>query len=50
MDIDQRQIWWKEYGLATGNDFQGLPEGLEIDQLGEITSEPLLNHSPACYI
>ena len=42
--IDQRQIWWKEYGLATGNDFQGLPEGLERDQLGEITSEPLLNH------
>ena len=44
MDIDRRQIWWREYGLATGNDYQGLPGGLERDQLGEITSEPLLNH------
>ena len=41
---DQRQEWWKKYGVLTGKHFEGLPEELNRDDLTEITAQPLLNY------
>jgi uncharacterized protein YjbI with pentapeptide repeats len=41
---DARQEWWKNYGVLTGKDFEGLPEELNRDDLTEITAQPLLNY------
>jgi hypothetical protein len=47
LKVDQRQEWWKKYGVASGNKYQGLPKPLERSdehQLTEITAQPLLNY------
>jgi len=41
---DARQDWWKNYGVLTGKDFEGLPKELNRDDLTEITAQPLLNY------
>jgi len=41
---DARQEWWKNYGVLTGKDFEGLPKELNRDDLTEITAQPLLNY------
>jgi uncharacterized protein YjbI with pentapeptide repeats len=41
---DQRQLWWKYYGKASGNNFTGLPPQLDRGNLNEITAQPLLNY------
>ena len=41
---DQRNQWWKNYGVAKGLPNKGLPEALSIDRLTAITREPLLNY------
>ena len=41
---DLRQQWWKNYGVLTGNGYQGLPKELGRNDLDEITAQPLLNY------
>ncbi|MFF2093098.1 pentapeptide repeat-containing protein [Paenibacillus sp. NPDC058174] len=41
---DQRDIWWKLYGLASGNNYNSMPDTLRGKNLEEITSQPLLNY------
>lgn len=41
---DQRQNWWRLYGVATGKRYRGLPEELDQGNLVEITAQPLLNY------
>jgi len=41
---DARQEWWKNYGVLTGKNFEGLPKELNRDDLDEITAQPLLNY------
>lgn len=43
LKIDQRDLWWKQYGVATGKPFTGLPKELSRDDLVDITAQPLLN-------
>jgi uncharacterized protein YjbI with pentapeptide repeats len=44
ISIDQRDIWWKNYGVATGSSYDKLPNELAQEHLVEITSQPLLNY------
>ena len=44
LNLDQRNEWWKKYGKATGVSYLGLPAELNIDDLEEITTQPLLNY------
>jgi uncharacterized protein YjbI with pentapeptide repeats len=41
---DQRQLWWKYYGRASGNGLTGLPSQIDRGNLNEITAQPLLNY------
>ncbi len=41
---DQRQLWWKHYGKASGKGYDGLPPELNQGNLTEITTQPLLNY------
>lgn len=41
---DQRPLWWKAYGAASGKGYAGLPGELNRKELLEITSQPLLNY------
>jgi len=44
LEKDQRNLWWKNYGIAKGIPYKGLPDELSIDRLTPITREPLLNY------
>jgi uncharacterized protein YjbI with pentapeptide repeats len=44
LEQDQRQDWWKLYGIASGFEYAGLPEELNKENLTEITTQPLLNY------
>ncbi|KQT41703.1 MULTISPECIES: pentapeptide repeat-containing protein [unclassified Methylophilus] len=44
LELDQRNEWWRKYGNATGVSYYGLPIELDIDDLVEITTQPLLNY------
>ena len=44
LDQDQRQLWWKRYGKASGRGYTGLPPELNQGNLTEITAQPLLNY------
>jgi uncharacterized protein YjbI with pentapeptide repeats len=41
---DQREAWWKAYGTASGKNYKKIPPVLEIKDVEEITSQPLLNY------
>ena len=41
---DQRNLWWKNYGVAKGLSYDALPDELGIKRLTPITREPLLNY------
>ena len=41
---DQRQLWWKRYGKASGSGYTRLPPELNQGNLTEITAQPLLNY------
>ncbi|MEZ5040305.1 MAG: pentapeptide repeat-containing protein [Saprospiraceae bacterium] len=41
---DQRDIWWKNYGQLTGQNFPNMPEEIKNPSLDEITAQPLLNY------
>ncbi|MDS4060573.1 MAG: pentapeptide repeat-containing protein, partial [Candidatus Contendobacter sp.] len=41
---DQRDLWWQRYGRASGKDFAAMPEELRLENLAEITRQPLLNY------
>jgi len=41
---DQRQLWWQNYGAASGSGYAGLPTELDQGNLTEITAQPLLNY------
>ena len=42
--IDQRNIWWKQYGKLNGKNYEKLPDNLINPDLDEITAQPLLNY------
>ncbi|MDX2211866.1 MAG: pentapeptide repeat-containing protein [Oculatellaceae cyanobacterium bins.114] len=44
LEQDQRQLWWQNYGAASGSDYGGLPSELDQGHLTEITAQPLLNY------
>ena len=41
---DRRNLWWQRYGVATGNNYDRIPDELNLDNLLEITIQPLLNY------
>ncbi len=41
---DQRPLWWKAYGQASGRGYATLPPTLERTDLDEVTAQPLLNY------
>ncbi|RYZ87955.1 MAG: hypothetical protein EOP06_11800, partial [Proteobacteria bacterium] len=41
---DQRPIWWKKYGIATGRHYPDMPPPLRSVNLVSLTSLPLLNY------
>lgn len=41
---DQRDLWWQRYGRASGKRFAAMPEELRLENLAEITRQPLLNY------
>ncbi len=41
---DQRDLWWANYGRASGRIYSSLPEPLKIEAIDEITGQPLLNY------
>ena len=41
---DQRDLWWANYGRASGRGHSALPEPLKTAALDEITGQPLLNY------
>lgn len=41
---DQRDVWWQNYGSASGRGHSGLPEPLRVPALIEISGQPLLNY------
>lgn len=41
---DQRQLWWKYYGRASGRGYNQMPRVLLHNDFDEITSQPLLNY------
>jgi len=43
LEQDQRQLWWENYGVASGSGYTGLPSELDQGNLIEITAQPLLN-------
>lgn len=42
--LDQRDIWWKNYGNLNGKNYNGLPSDLKGKDFEEITAQPLLNY------
>ncbi len=44
LEEDRRNLWWRKYGEATGNNYAKMPAELSLDNLLEITSQPLLNY------
>jgi hypothetical protein len=44
LEEDQRTIWWRKYGCQIGRSFAEMPDGLERDDLKEVTGQPLLNY------
>ncbi|XGV96351.1 MAG: pentapeptide repeat-containing protein [Leptolyngbya sp. BL-A-14] len=44
LEQDQRQLWWQNYGAASGSGYTGLPIELDQGNLTEITAQPLLNY------
>jgi hypothetical protein len=44
LEKDLRQQWWANYGILTGESYQGLPKELDRKDLEEITAQPLLNY------
>ncbi len=44
LKIDQRNIWWRSYGRATGQEYEKMPKKLRGEHWVEITRQPLLNY------
>ena len=44
LETDQRDIWWKRYGIVTGKNYASMPNLLKRKSLKEITAQPLLNY------
>ena len=43
-DEQQQNLWWQQYGTASGKDYQHMPLELKINRLKEIVSQPLLSY------
>ena len=41
---NQRDLWWKRYGDATGKGYKAMPSDLRKEKLDELTRLPLLNY------
>lgn len=44
LSIDQREIWWSNYGKLNGKCYDNIPEELLDGNMDDITSQPLLNY------
>jgi Pentapeptide repeats (8 copies)/ATPase family associated with various cellular activities (AAA) len=44
LNQDQRDLWWANYGRASGRGYLSLPEPLKTASIDEITGQPLLNY------
>ncbi|NVK74921.1 MAG: pentapeptide repeat-containing protein, partial [Oceanospirillaceae bacterium] len=44
LSIDQRDLWWRNYGKVKGKPYKGMPKVLKIPSMIPITREPLLNY------
>lgn len=44
LKVDQRNTWWKLFGTATGQRYTRIPPELKGGEIGEVTSQPLLNY------
>jgi NACHT conflict system protein/pentapeptide repeat protein len=44
LSVDQRTVWWRQYGKISGRAYIDLPNELRRDDLVEITAQPLLNY------
>jgi hypothetical protein len=44
LEQDQRQLWWQNYGAASGSGYTNLPSELDQGNLIEVTAQPLLNY------
>ena len=42
--VDRRNIWWRNYGLAKGDEHTAMPRTLQRSDLDELTSQPLLGY------
>ena len=41
---DRRDLWWQKYGEVTGDNYAKMPDELNLNNLLEITTQPLLNY------
>jgi hypothetical protein len=48
LELDQRDLWWRKRGAATGKNYSGMPEVLRRD-LGSKTLRPYLHRQAAEY-
>lgn len=44
LSVDQRNIWWNNYGRIKDMSYARLPKNLRKKELNEITKQPLLNY------
>lgn len=42
--VDQRDVWWQNYGAAKGKPYDAMPSELKRRDLDEITAQPLLGY------
>lgn len=43
-DVDQRNEWWRKYGILTDAAYEAMPDPLSSGELGDVTAQPLLNY------
>jgi uncharacterized protein YjbI with pentapeptide repeats len=41
---DQRQLWWRKYGVASRKGYDRVPDELDREDMTSVTTEPLLNY------
>lgn len=44
LEKDLRDDWWVSYGRLSGSNYAKMPDQLDVDEINEITAQPLLNY------
>ncbi|WDP92322.1 MAG: pentapeptide repeat-containing protein [Desulfobacter sp.] len=44
LKLDQRALWWKNYGRLTKKNFTSVPDEISEISIDEVTAQPLLNY------